>query len=93
MKSPVVIPKGAPHKKVAMQMVAQLANVESQTCYTNNMGYPATYKNLHKYVSKAVLPYMITSPDNVSRMIWNNYKWWIKNKAEADERWSAWMLK
>jgi putative spermidine/putrescine transport system substrate-binding protein len=93
MKSPVVIPKGAPHKKVAMQMVAQLANVESQACYTNNMGYPATYKNLHKYVKKEVVPYMITSPENVSRMIWNNYKWWIENKAEADERWSAWMLK
>ena len=93
MKSPVVIPKGAPHKKVAMQMMAQFANIQSQACYTNNMGYPGTYKKLHEYVSKEVLPYMITNPDNVSRMIWNNYKWWVEHKAEAEERWSAWMLK
>lgn len=93
MKSPVVIPRGAPNKKVAMQMLAQLENVECQACYTNNIGYPGTYKKLHEYVSKDVLPYLITSPDNVSRMIWNNYEWWVEHKAEAEERWSAWMLK
>ena len=92
MKSPVVIPKGAPNKKIAMEMLAQLANVDSQACFTNSMGYPGTHKSLYERVSEDVKPYLITHPDNVSGMIWNNYKWWVENKAEANERWSAWIL-
>lgn len=92
MKSPVVVPKGAPNKKIAMEMMAQIANFDSQVCYTDKMGYPGTNKNLYEKVSEDVKPYLITHPDNVSKMIWNNHKWWIENKAEANERWSAWML-
>jgi len=92
MKSPVVIPKGAPNKKIAMEMMAQIVNPASQACDVEKMSYPGRYKKLYKQVSQEVRPYMITHPENVRKMIWNNYKWWIEHKAEANERWSAWIL-
>ena len=48
---------------------------------------------LSEKVSAEVRPYLVTYPDNMEKMIWNNYKWWVEHKAEAEERWSAWMLK
>lgn len=93
MNSPVAIPKGAPNKKIAMELINWLNKVEKQACYAEIMGYPGTHKRLHEYVSPELAPYLITHPDNYKKMIWNNYRWWVKNRSEAEERWTAWMLK
>ena len=93
MNSPVAIPKGASNKKIAMELINSLTNVEHQACYTNVMSYPGSHSKLHKFVNPELAPYLITHPDNVKNMIWNNYRWWVENKAEAEERWNDWMLK
>ena len=93
MRSPVVVPKGAPNKKQAMEFLDQFSNPDYQACFANKLGYPGTYKYLSEKVNAEVRPYLVTYPDNMEKMIWNNYKWWVEHKAEAEERWSAWMLK
>lgn len=93
MYSPVAVPKNAPNKKIAMELINSFIDVKNQACYAEAMGYPGPHKKIHEYVSDEFAPYLITYPDNVKQMIWNNYRWWVENKKEAEERWNAWMLK
>ncbi len=93
MNSPIAIPKGGSNKKVAMELMNYFIKVENQACYAEKMGYPGPHKRLFEYVNPEFARYLITHPDNVKKMVWNNYKWWVENKAEAEERWNDWILK
>jgi putative spermidine/putrescine transport system substrate-binding protein len=93
LNSPVVIPKGAANKKVAMELVNWWAeHPEAQACYANAVGYPGNHAKLHKYVKPELAPYLPTNPDNIRIMIRNNYEWWVANRDKVQERWDEWLL-
>jgi putative spermidine/putrescine transport system substrate-binding protein len=35
---------------------------------------------------------MPTHPDNLSKQVWTDAKWWLENGNAAQERWSKWIL-
>lgn len=75
------IPKGSPHKDLAMKMVAEMSKAEPQAALTKYVSYgplnTAAYSTgIIDPETAKVLP---TNPDNAKTMIVQNIEWWAKN--------------
>jgi putative spermidine/putrescine transport system substrate-binding protein len=87
------IPKGAPHKDMAMKALALFFSPEQQAHFPLTVDYgPA---NLKAFDTKVLSPEQIarinTSPENVKSQIKLDEAWWAANNTAVLERWDNFM--
>lgn len=87
------IPRGSPRADPARQFVRFCAQAERQAAYTDALAYGPTNLKAYDFISPqraAVLP---TAPDNLKVMRLADETWWSANRAQATERFGAWILR
>lgn len=87
------IPRGSPRADLARQFVRFCAQAERQAAYTDALAYGPTNLKAYDFIPPqraAVLP---TAPDNLKVMRLADETWWSANRAQATERFGAWILR
>ncbi|HLU01069.1 MAG TPA: ABC transporter substrate-binding protein [Burkholderiaceae bacterium] len=86
------IPKGAKDAYWGQRLLAVTADAKLQGEYANIIGYPGLNLEATKHTDPKLLPYLPTSPENLSKQFWVNLEWWSDNRAAIQERWMRWLL-
>lgn len=75
------VPKGAPNKDLAMKLIAEMANPESQAKLTEYISYgpviPAAFDT--GIIPEEVASRLPTHPDYLDKLIVQNIGWWVEN--------------
>lgn len=79
------IPKGAPHKDLAMKFLAEISKAKYQVNLPKYITYGPTNKKAYDLgvISKAAAAGLPSSPANVAKQLPINLKWYIKYEAKA----------
>lgn len=95
-----VIPKGAPHKDLAMDFLAFSTATEQLAAQASWISYGPSRKSsnalIGNYVTKPDLPMgpeMPTAAANFKTAIQNDFEFWADNQDELNERFNAWLAK
>ena len=88
-----VVLKGTTHKNSAMKLINYITRAKPQAEWVNLYPMSPSNKNAYNFIKPEILPYLPTSPQNISRIVWLNSQWWVDNEAKMFERWNEWMLK
>ena len=95
-----VIPKGAPHKDLAMDFLAFSTATEQLAAQASWISYGPARKSssplIGSYATKPDLqmgPQMPTDPNNFKTAIANDFEFWADNQDELNERFNAWLAK
>ncbi|SDX04667.1 putative spermidine/putrescine transport system substrate-binding protein [Ruegeria halocynthiae] len=84
----MVIPKGAPNKDEAMQLLSKIVTADYQARLPQYINYGPI--NAAAYESDLITPEMAkglpSSPDNAAQAAYNNAAWWRDNLDEVTER-------
>lgn len=92
MASAWVVPKGAPNKKLAMDLIQWFLKPEPQAKHAEVIGYPGINKKLYDYMDKKYAVNLPTYPTNYEKAVLPDYQWWRENRAKVTERWNSWLL-
>lgn len=87
------IPRDSPRADAARQFVRFCADAERQAAYTDALAYGPTNLKAYNHIRPeraAVLP---TAPANLKLMRLADENWWSANRAQASERFAAWILR
>jgi putative spermidine/putrescine transport system substrate-binding protein len=87
------VPRGCPRADAAKQFVRFCADPERQAAYTDALAYGPTNIKAYNFIRPeraAVLP---TAPANLKVMRIADEDWWSANRAQASERFAAWLLR
>ena len=93
MASAWVVPKGAPNKKLAMELIQWYLRPEPLAKHAQIIGYPGNNKKLYDYLDKDTAVHLPTYPANYKVAVLPDYDWWRDNRDQVTEKWNAWMLK
>ena len=88
----LIIPKGHPKKKWAMEFAAHMMIAKHQAELARHIPYGPTNTDANAIMSdelKAVLP---TGPDNFPHTVFQNFEWWAANGQKAYDAFNEWML-
>jgi len=95
-----VIPKGAPHKDLAMDFLAfstatqQLANQASWISYgPARKSASKLVSTFHNNPNLQMGPQMPTAPENFKTAIQNDFLFWADHQDELNDRFNAWLAK
>lgn len=92
MASAWTVPKGAPNKELAMDLIQWCMKPEPQARHAEIIGYPGINKKLYDYMDKKYAVNLPTYPANYEVAVLPDYQWWIENRDKVTERWNAWLL-
>jgi putative spermidine/putrescine transport system substrate-binding protein len=87
------VPRACPRADIARQFVRFCAEAKRQAAYTDALAYGPTNLKAYEHIAPqraAVLP---TAPDNLKVMRLADEDWWSANRAQATERFNAWVLR
>ncbi|HSQ10341.1 MAG TPA: ABC transporter substrate-binding protein [Burkholderiaceae bacterium] len=91
-RTPFGIPRGAKDAYWGQRFLALLTEPQLQAKYANLMSYPGLHQDSIKYTDPAMIPFLPTSANNLSRQVWSSAGWWNDNADAVQERWNRWML-
>ncbi|BBK45337.1 ABC transporter substrate-binding protein [Allostella vacuolata] len=86
------IPKGAKAAYWGQKFLALAAEAAPQGAYANVIGYPGLNLDATRFTDPKMIPFLPTSPDNLSRQFWTDLAWWADNGEAVKVRWARWML-
>ena len=89
-----VIPRGAPHKELAMKFI----NFAIQNEQGLALKAKKTYTGMANQRVNALLDAdtkrsLVTTPENFAKTLAGNDRWWAANRAKMDQLMTAWLLK
>lgn len=84
-----LIPKGAPHKDLAMKALAMFMGPEMQANFAKQIDYGPTNTKAFEtgILDDADRKRVNSSPDNLARQVIISDEWWGEHGAQAIERW------
>lgn len=79
------IPKGAPHKDLAMKFLNEIVKPQYQADFTKFITYGPTNKKAYEIgaIDAAYAKTLPSHPDNVAKQLSINLDWYIKNETKA----------
>src|SRR5215813_11580397 len=86
------IPKGAPHKDLAMRFIDFAMQPKVQAELTKYIAYGPTNREAFKHVSADVVRKLPSNPEWVDKGFDRDGKWWGENLDAVTSKWRAWML-
>jgi putative spermidine/putrescine transport system substrate-binding protein len=87
-----IVPKG-PNGEEAMKLLEFMAQPEVLATQTKYIAYGPARKSAMKYVERDVLPYLPTTPQNLTTAIASDEGWWADHYEEMLQRFNAWLAK
>ena len=91
-RTPFGIPRGAKDAYWGQRFLALLTEPQLQAKYANMMSYPGLHQDAIKYTDPAMIPFLPTSSNNLTKQAWSNAVWWNDNASVVEERWQRWLL-
>jgi putative spermidine/putrescine transport system substrate-binding protein len=88
-----VVPKGTKNKETAMQFINYASQAKPQAELLKEIPYGPTNKKAFDFMDKEYAKTLPTYPDNLSKQIMLDTKWWHENFAKVNDRFQAWLLK
>lgn len=86
------VPKGAPHKKEAMQLLAQELAAPTQAAFAKLLPYGPVNRDAMGLISPAVQAVLPSSPTNFSKGVMLNLGYWADNGQKVADRFNSWLL-
>ena len=93
------IPKGAPHKKTALEFIAFSTDTTRNAAQASYISYGPVRKSAAPLVSTHagtgidMKPHMPTAAANFKNALQNDFAWWADHQDEMNERFAAWLAK
>lgn len=88
-----VVPKGAPHKDLAMKFIAFATAVEQQAAFSSNIDYAPINSKALDLLPAEVKDRLGQSPEKAKNQIFVDINWWVENFDKVNERFEQWLLK
>ncbi len=89
-----VVPKGAPHKALAMKFIAfAMQDEEGLALKAKKTFTGMTNKRVTRLLDPATARSLVTTPENYAKALPANDQWWAANRAKMDQLMTAWLLK
>ncbi|MED3562467.1 ABC transporter substrate-binding protein [Bacillus xiapuensis] len=87
-----VVPKGAPHKDLAMKFIEFTLEPKQQAALSSNYDNAPANANAVPLLSKETIERLGTSPEKVKHQVIIDQKWWLDNYDKVNERFQKWLL-
>ncbi len=88
----LVVPKGAPNKERAMELIAYITSAENNHRISDFIPYAPVNKESIDKVDPEVAPRLPIYKDRESNSLAFNKEWWDENRDEVTERFNEWLL-
>lgn len=86
------IPKGAKDQAWDQRFLSVMTDPKAQSVFANTFMSPGLNPESLKYADPAVVPYLPTTPQNLTQQFWQDDSWWDQNVTEVKQRWQQWIL-
>lgn len=90
----LIVPKGAPNKALAMQVINQIMSPKSQAMLATYIPYAPV--NSHAYatglIDEELSKRLPTSPQNASHVVAINPEWWVENQQAMQKRFALFVV-
>lgn len=83
MPGAYIVPKGNPGGANVMKFIAQALEVESQLDILSCLGMTPSNPAAFAKIPEELVPYAITSSENIDKVVFNDPEWWAKNGGDA----------
>jgi putative spermidine/putrescine transport system substrate-binding protein len=88
-----VVPKGAPHKELAMKFIDFAIAPEQQAAYSSNIDYAPVNTKAIDLLSKERVAKIGQTPENAGNQVIVDISWWVENFDQVNDRFQEWLLK
>lgn len=89
-----VVPKGAPHKELAMKFIAFMCEAEQQAEFSKNIDYAPTNSKALDLLSTEIKERIGRGDDETSnKLIHGDEEWWAENYDAVDTKFQQWLIK
>lgn len=88
----LVVPKGAPHKELAMKFINFALQPQQQAALAKHIPYGPTNKAALKLLSPKIKEGLANSEQHKHKVVRLNEKWTGEHDAELSHRWYRWMV-
>jgi putative spermidine/putrescine transport system substrate-binding protein len=86
------IPRGAPHKNVAMEFIASAIDPMQQAKMAELTGLGPSNGEAMGHIAAEQAAVLPSNPEYLDKQFVLNNEWWLDHEAEMIERWQAWKL-
>lgn len=86
----LMVPKGAPHKDLAMDYIAYATSAEPQARFAEKQPYAPVNSEARPKLEPLAQKWNTARKDIQQQGFFQNVQWWGKNQDEATKRWTAW---
>ncbi|MEI3162819.1 MAG: ABC transporter substrate-binding protein [Lachnospirales bacterium] len=88
-----VVPKGAPHKDMAMKFIEYVSRPESQAAFSEKIPYGSTNADATNLMSDELKNKIGQTDEQMAEQIYVNNEYWAEHLTEVEERFNAWLVK
>ena len=88
----MIVPKGSPHKKEAMEFIANMVKAENQAIFSRNIPYGPTNPKAFDLLDEATKKLLPNSPSNGKTAVTQDYTYWAENGPQILDRFNKWLV-
>lgn len=88
----MVVPKGAPNKKLAMEFLANMMDARNQATFANAIPYGPVNKAAFALLSPERTALLPNSPQNSGTAVLQDFDYWAGQGAAVFDRFNKWLL-
>lgn len=88
----IIIPKGAPNKKLSMEFLANMLKAENQAIFSKHIPYGPVNKNTFELLDAETLAILPNSPENAATGVQQDSAYWSENGPELIDRFNKWLV-
>ena len=87
-----VVPKGAPHKEMAMKFIEYISRGESQAAFSKKIPYGSTNNDATALLSEDLQKKIGQTDSQMANQTYISNEYWAEHLTEVEERFNAWLV-
>lgn len=87
-----VVPKGAPHKEMAMKFIEYISRAESQAAFSKKIPYGSTNADATSLLSDDLQKKIGQTESQMANEMYIDNEYWAEHLTEVEERFNAWLV-
>jgi putative spermidine/putrescine transport system substrate-binding protein len=88
----MVVPKGAPNKRLAMEFLANMMDARNQATFANAIPYGPVNKEAFALLGPERMALLPNSPQNSGTAVIQDFDYWAESGTQVFERFNQWLL-
>lgn len=88
-----VVPKGAPHKELAMKFIDFATQPEQHLAFSKNIDYGSTNSKAVEMMDNDLKNKLGQTDEQIASQVYIDNEWWVKNFDEVNKRFQEWLVK